>query len=194
MERLPEGSSRRISGRWVARYVTIGGEVRFHRADVGQLPSSFTVREAIEGIDRNRCVKLAAFFKQRRGFRNACVSDGAGFGSWPLMVYVGGNSGESRSRDPARALLGRGDCTEDGQIRIPSHTHGRRFAVTWMVTTTESVPSTEDHPYQTKKNHFLTSQKTHPSAKHLPEMGRLLGEFSLLVQIEEKSPEVCVDV
>ena len=96
MERLPEGSSRRISGRWVARYVTIGGEVRFHRADVGQLPSSFTVREAIEGIDRNRCVKPAAFFKQRRGFRNACVSDGAGFGSWPLMVYVGGNSAGSQ--------------------------------------------------------------------------------------------------
>jgi len=142
--------------------VTIGGEVRFHRADVGHLPSSFTVREAIEGIDRNRCVELAAFFKQRRGFRNACVSDGAGFGSWPLMVYVGGNSGESRSRDGLHARCSDGgDCTEDGQIRIPSHTHGRRFAVTWMVTTTttESVPSTEDHPYQTKKNHFLSPKK-----------------------------------
>jgi hypothetical protein len=40
------------------------------------------------------------------------------------MVYVGGNSGESRSRDDVkRAVLGGGDCTEDGQIRIPSHTH-----------------------------------------------------------------------
>lgn len=28
---------------------------------------------------------------------------------------------------------------------------------------------------------------------HLPETDRFLGDFSLLVQIEEKSPEGCVD-
>jgi len=62
-----------------------------------------------------------------------------------------------------------------------------------MVTTTETVPSWEDHPYQTKKNYFPDSQKTHQSAKHLPEMVSFLGGFSSLVQIEEKSPEDCVD-
>jgi len=60
------------------------GEVRFHRADVGQLPSSFTVQEAIKGVDRNRRVKPAALYEQLRGFRNPRVSDGAG---WKLARY-----------------------------------------------------------------------------------------------------------
>jgi len=40
---------------------------------------------------------------------------------------------------------------------------------------------------------IIHTQKPHQGARHLPEMGRLLGEFALLVQIGEKSPESCVD-
>lgn len=53
------------------------GEVRFHRAVFSQV----LLREAIKGVDRNRRVELATFSKQRRGFRNAWVSDKAGVGS-----------------------------------------------------------------------------------------------------------------
>ena len=108
------------------------------------------------------------------------------------MAYVG----EIRARADREILHARcseGDCTEDGQIRISSHTHGRRFAVTWTVTTTESVPSREDHPHQTENKYPPPTQKTHQSAKHLPETATFLGGFSLLVQIEEKSPGVCAD-
>lgn len=48
-----------------------------------------------------------------------------------------------------------------------------------------------DQKKQISGNH--SRPKTHQGATHLPEMGRLLGEFSLLVLIEEKSPESSVD-
>jgi len=34
----------------------------------------------------------------------------------------------------------------DRYVYLHIHTDGRRLAVTWMVTTTECVPSREDHP------------------------------------------------
>ena len=79
------------------------------------VPSSFTVREAIKGIDRNRCLKLAAFQRQRRGFRNACGSDGA---ARDLAAYglrrrkFGQEQIESRMRSPE-------GVSTDGQMRIP---------------------------------------------------------------------------
>jgi len=74
-----------------------------------------------------------------------------------------------------------------------THTHGRRFAVTWMVTTECFHPGERGSSLPNRKE--LTRNHSHPikALKHLPKMDRFLGEFSLLVQIEEKSPGDCVD-
>lgn len=164
MERLPEGS-RRISGRCLeGNNWRIQDEVRFHRADAGQLSSSFTVREAIKGVDRNRCVKPAAFYQQRREFRNAWVSDAAGSVLlWFTLVEIRVRADRERTR------------WTDTYSSTYTRTETCRYVVT-----TECVPSREDHPYRPKPNkspEIIHTQKPIRAPHTSPKWVALGGSF-----------------
>lgn len=104
---------------------------------------------------------------------------------------------------PRGGLAPDGSRTDTYSCR-PQH-HGRRFAVTCLVTQRQQqnrvpIQGGSSFPIPPKKNKYVISpleiihtQKTLSGARHLPETDRFLGGFSLLVQIEEKSPEGCVD-
>lgn len=70
-----------------------------------------------------------------------------------------------------------GHWTEHGRIRIPSHIHGRRFAVTWMVTTTDSCQRII--LTMPKTNHFPPN-KTHHGASPSPQSGPFPGGVFLI--------------
>lgn len=139
---------------------------------------TLTVQEAIKGIDRNKRVKLAAFYcKTTAGVPKCmCPPMERGWGdlaTCPLRcAQIRVKADRERDWMRPRARVGqRGTRRKtDGyvysflSIHTHTHAHGRRFAVTWgsllvtTTTTTECVPSREDHPPRSQKeNNFLSS-------------------------------------
>jgi len=82
----------------------------------------------------------------------------------------------------------------DRYVYLHIHTDGRTETCRYVDGNNNRMRSIQGGSSSKKeisRNH--SHPKTHQGARHLPEMDRFLGGFSLSVQIEEKSPECCVD-